>query len=180
MTITDDDATTAVVSIANASAVTEGNAGATTDMTFTLSMAPVSGRPVTVPFSLSGTATGGGDDYVTPDPREVVIAKGASSVDLTITIKGDVKDEPNETVIVTLGNPTNASRHATQNAGTGTINDDDAAVSGVTLSVSPASVDEDDADATSITVTATVTGAYPLSGTATAGDDYTGTAWPGR
>ena len=132
------DATTSVVSIANASAVTEGNADATTDMTFTLSIAPVSGRAVTVPFSLNGTATGGGDDYVTPDPREVVIPKGATSVDLTITIKGDVKDEPNETVIVTLGNPTNAARHATQRAGTGSINDDDAAVAGVTLSVSPA------------------------------------------
>ena len=175
VTITDDDATTSVVSIANASAVTEGNAGATTDMTFTLSMAPVSGRAVTVPFSFSGTATGGGDDYVTPAPLEVVIPKGASSVDLTITIKGDVKDEPNETVIVTLGNPTNASRHATQNAGTGTINDDDAAVAGVTLSVSPASVDEDDADATSITVTATVTGATRYGAektvTVTVGDD---------
>ncbi len=161
ITITDDDDAVSAVSVANASAVTEGNdPEMTTDMTFAVSMAPVSGRLVTVPYTLDGTATPG-DDYTGTASGSVTITAGASSATITVPVRGDVLDEANETVTVTLGNPTNADISSAAGAGnaTGTITDDDAAVAGVTLSVSPDTVGEDDGEATTVTVTATVTGA---------------------
>ena len=77
-TITDDDAAP-TVSVANASAVTEGNdSKATTNMSFTVSLSAASGQAVTVPYTLSGTATAT-DDYTDPATKEVEIAAGARS-----------------------------------------------------------------------------------------------------
>ena len=132
ITINDDDSATSKVSVANADAVTEGDVpGTTTDMTFAVSMAPASGRLVTVPYTLSGTATAG-DDYTGTGTGSVTLAAGATSATITVPVKGDVLDETNETVEVTLGNPTNADISSAQNAGTaeGIITDDDAAVAG--------------------------------------------------
>ena len=55
------------------------------------------------------------------------IPAGDSGGTIVIKVKGDTLDEPNETIIVTLGAPTNATVSGTEGAGaaTGTINDDD-------------------------------------------------------
>ncbi len=126
LTITDDDGVP-TVSVGDATAVTEGNdTSATTDMTFTVTLSAVSGKVVAVPYTLTGTATAD-DDYTDPATKSVTIAAGQTSADITIPVKGDTIDEPNETVIVTLGSPTNATVSTTAGAGTGTgtITDDD-------------------------------------------------------
>ncbi len=158
-TITDDDGAP-TVSVGDATAVTEGNdTSATTDMTFRVTLSAVSGRVVTVPYTLTGTATAD-DDYTDPATKSVTIAAGQTTADITIPVKGDTIDEPNETVIVTLGSPTNATVSTTAGAGTGTgtITDDDAAPTGIALSVNPTSVAENAATAATVTVTATVRG----------------------
>ncbi len=48
----------------------------TTDMTFTVSLSTASGRTVTVPYTLGGTASGG-DDYTAPAPLSVTLAPKA-------------------------------------------------------------------------------------------------------
>ena len=74
---------------------------------------------------MTGTATGGGTDYTLADGTLTISAGDASEV---ITIGGIVDDllaELDETVIVTLSNPVNATLGA-DNIHTYTINDNDA------------------------------------------------------
>ena len=174
-TITDDD-DAPTVSVGDATAVTEGDdPETTTDMTFTVTLSAASGRDVTVPYTLTGTATAD-DDYDDPATKSMTIAAGATTADITIAVTGDEVDEPNETVVVTLGSPTNATVSSAEGAGagTGTITDDDTA----TLSIADAAAAEgatatftvtlSTPSASSVTVTATTS-----EGTATDPEDYT-------
>ena len=156
-TITDDD-DAPTVSVADASAVSEGDdSSRTTDMTFTVTLSSVSGKTVTVPYTLDGSATAG-DDYVKPNPLSVTIAPGSTSASIVVDIKGDEVDEINETVTVTLVNPTNATVSTAQGAETasGTITDDEATPT-VTLALAPSSIAES-GQGNSSTVTATLGG----------------------
>jgi uncharacterized repeat protein (TIGR01451 family) len=145
-------------------------------MTITAQLDKVSGLDVTIPFALSGTATeGAGQDYtITPSP--VVIPAGDTSVDIAITVNDDDLDEDAETVIVTMGTPTDADK-GTPAVHTATITDNDDLPT-VDFSSATYSVGED-AGTAIITVILdaasgrTVTVHYATSdGTATAGSDY--------
>ena len=128
--ITDDDATP-TVTVANPTAVAEGNDPETaTNMTFIVTLSAASGHDVSVEYTLGGTATAG-EDYTDPETKTVGIAAGATTGSIVIPILGDVLDESNETVTVTLSNSTNAALGTSKTA-TGTITDDDER--GVTLS----------------------------------------------
>ncbi len=59
---------------------------------------------VTVPFTLTGTATGGGTDYSVAG--SVTIPQSGTTQTAIISINNDGVDEPDETVIFTLGNET--------------------------------------------------------------------------
>ena len=106
------------------------------NMTFTVSLSAASAKKITVPYTLTGTATSG-SDYVTPLTTSLSIPAGDTSGTIVIKVKGDALDEPNETVIVTLNVPTHATVASTEGAGTGTgtITDDDATPT-VTLKLS--------------------------------------------
>ena len=126
VTITDDDAEP-TVSVADATAVAEGDDPAVTvDMTFTVSLSAASGKAVTVPYTLTGTATDGAD-YDAPATQSLSIAAGDTSGEIVIPVKGDAIDEVDETIIVTLSAPTNATIASEAGAGaaTGSITDDD-------------------------------------------------------
>ena len=158
ITITDDD-DAPTVSVADAAAVNEGNdPNATVNLSFAVTLDAASGKQVTVPYTLGGTAAAT-DDYTEPSPLSVTIAAGSRSASIEVPVKGDTLDEPNETVTVTLGAPTNATVSATEGAGTadGTITDDDATPT-VTLTLTPAAIDESGA-ANESTVTASLSGA---------------------
>ena len=90
-------------------------------MTAELSVASI--FDVDVPFTVGGTATGGGTDYsITGSP--ITIPAGSASQNITITINDDALDELDETVIVTMGTPINADQGATT-VHTATITDND-------------------------------------------------------
>ena len=181
ITITDDD-DMPVVSVTDATAVNEGNDSETTvDMEFTVTMDAVSGRAVTVPYTLGGTASAP-SDYTEPNPLSVTIVAGARSANLVIPVKGDTVDEPDETVIVTLGTPTNATVSTAEGAGTatGTIRDDDTLSPQVTATIilgedTNTKVAENVQTAPTITVTASLSGKVTSSTdqtvTVTVGDD---------
>ena len=114
--------------VANASAVNEGNDPATTvNMEFTVTLSAASGQDITVPYTLGGSATTG-SDYEDPDPKSIMIEKGSTRGTIVIAVKGDVIDEANETIEVTLSGPTKAKVSTAEGAGeaTGTITDDEA------------------------------------------------------
>ena len=185
VTVNDDDGAP-TLSI-NSPSVTEVDHGATATLTFTVRLAPESGNTVTVAYADAGTgtATSGGTDYATLTSGTLTFAPGVTSRSVAVTVSGDDIDEPDETVIVRLSSPSNATLTggATTLDGTGTINDNDATP---TVSVADATaVSEGDVASPNpannmtfaVTLSAasgrTVTVPYTLSGTATAGTDYT-------
>ncbi|HBC87923.1 MAG TPA: hypothetical protein DCZ94_13295 [Lentisphaeria bacterium] len=134
LTITDDDAAPTVqfTSASQSKAESAGTA------TVTAQLSVVSGQVVTVPFTMTGTATGAGTDYsITASP--ITIPAGSTTADITITIANDSIDELDETMIVTIGTPTNATKGST-GVHTLTITDDD--VVEIATSVSSVSVPE--------------------------------------
>ncbi len=171
-TINDNDTAPTVSFTSNSQSVGE-NAGTAT---ITAQLSAVSGQNVTVPFTINGssTATGGGTDYsITASP--ITIPAGSNSASITVTLNNDAIDEANETVIVDMGTPTNATQGATTTH-TLTITDDDTAP---TISINDVTVNEGDGTAT-FTVTLSAASGQAVSvnyatanNTATAGNDYT-------
>ena len=77
-----------------------------------------------MPFSVGGTATQGSDFTITPS--SISIPAGQTTTDVTVTIIDDTLDDPDETVVITLEPPTNATLGTTTvNTTTITITDDD-------------------------------------------------------
>ena len=174
-TITNDDVTLPSITLAvSPSSVTEDG---TTNLVYTFTRTGVTTNPLTVNYTLGGTATLNTDYTRTGTTNTVTFAAGSATATVTIDPTADTTVEPNETVILTLATGTGYTV-GTPNAATGTITNDDTSV---TLAVSPSSVTED--GTTNLVYTFTRTGVttnaltvnYTLGGTATLNTDYTRT-----
>ncbi|MBI2823693.1 MAG: hypothetical protein HYX69_03260 [Planctomycetia bacterium] len=178
-TITNDDL---AVSIASA-AVTEGNTGTPTKLVFTVTLSQAVDQDVTVNFA---TATGGANPATDADfaakTGTVTILANHTTAQISIDVKGDTLDEPDETFLVNLTDPKgpNGIGLGTSQA-TGTILDDDPPPA---ISIADASVAEGNAgDSPTMTFTVslpvasgkTVTVNFATAGDldATEGTDYT-------
>ncbi|WP_211315242.1 beta strand repeat-containing protein, partial [Photobacterium lipolyticum] len=180
-TINDNDAAPTVAFTATSSNGSEALASA--DLQVDLSAS--SGLPVTVDYTVTGTASGSGTDYTLADGT-LTLAAGDVNNDITIAgIVNDLLDEDNETVIVTLSNPTNASL-GTNTVHTYTINDDDESPTITIASIKPSLIAGETAS-----LTFTLSDASPdfavgditvvggsLSGFAGSGTTYTATFTP--
>jgi len=174
-TITNDD-TAPTISI-NDVTVTEGNAG-TTNFTFTVSLSAASGVTTTVDWaSADNTATAADSDYTAAN-NTVTFTPGDTSETVTVMVNGDTTFEPDETFLVNLTNPTNAT--IADNQGVGTITNDDAAP---TISINDVTVTEGNAGTVNATFTVSLSAASGLTTTVdwttadntatTADSDYT-------
>ena len=174
LTLLDDDGEPSLT--INAPGVTEGDSGSAS-LIYTVTLSPASGGEVTVDYAegTGGTATSG-TDYTAPASGTLTFAAGDTSRTITVSVTGDTTDEPDETVVVTLGNASGATVGTA--SGTGTIRDDDAAPT-VTLSLADDSIPENGGSttvsatlnhpssaATTITITA-VADAYTVGSDAT-------------
>lgn len=137
-------------------------------------------QEVTVPFSITGKATNGVDYTITPSP--VVIPPGLPTARIEINIIDDLLDEyDDETIVVTMGEPSNADK-AEPFQHTLTIIDNDDPPS---VFFSPATQSKQEEDG-SMTVLAQlsafsakdITVPFGVGGTAAEGDDFTVTAGP--
>ena len=106
----------------NASSTT-GESTATAVVLISLSEAATG--DVTVPFTVTGNATDGNDFTISGSP--VTIAAGQTSATVTILVEDDDEVEGAETIVVTLGSPTNANL-GSATVHTITILDNDSAV----------------------------------------------------
>ena len=116
LTVTDatltieDDEELPVVSINSPSVKESGKSGVPTEMTFTVTIFPESTKLVTVSYADTGTGTASADkDYVSPGTGILTFAPGITRRRIAITVKGDDIDEYDETVVLRLSNPTNAT-----------------------------------------------------------------------
>jgi WD40 repeat protein len=88
-----------------------------------LHLSEPSAQPVTVNYSVGGTATPGVDFGALPG--NVTFGAYATQTSITVTITNDTLDEPDEMVIVTLTGATNATLDTTKKQHTLTIRDND-------------------------------------------------------
>jgi uncharacterized Zn-binding protein involved in type VI secretion len=133
---------------------------------------------VTVDFATAdGTATAASD--YTPGVGTVTFAPGVTVHAVPVAVKGDTRDEPNETFSVSLFNPANAD--LTDGQGLASIADDDPPPA---LSIGDVAVTEGNAGTADALFTVslsaasgkTVTAQYAtVNGTALSGPDYAGT-----
>src|SRR3954454_19867562 len=164
---------TPAITMGNAQVV-EGNAGSAT-MTFNVFLSAASASTVTASFATaSGTGTSGTD--FTANSGTVTFTAGQTTQTLTVSVLGDVTPEPDETLLVNLTGPVNATIGGS--VGVGTIKNDDALPA---LSISDVTLAEGNSGATSFnfTVTLTPASAFPVTinyatadDTAIAGPDY--------
>jgi hypothetical protein len=140
------------VSVSDAS-VTEGNSG-TALLGFTVSLSSPQAGAVTVSYATAnGTATAG-SDYLAASGT-VTFNAGQTSQTVYVTVYGDTAYEPNETLTLTLSNPTGGVT-LNRSVATGTINNDDAQPS---LSINDVSVTEGDTGSTPANFTVTLSAA---------------------
>ena len=177
-TITNDD--TDVTVAVSPSSVEEDGAP---NLVYTFTRNGVTNSPLTVNFSVGGTATFS-TDYTqtgaatfTATDGTVTFATGNTTATVTVDPTTDTVVEPSETVILTLTTGTGYNV-ANPSTATGTITNDDADVS---IAVAPSSVEED--GATNLVYTFTRTGDttgtlvvnFTIGGTADPATDYTQT-----
>jgi hypothetical protein len=172
-TIIDDDAPPAL-SIGDVS-LAEGNSG-TQLAVFTVSLSAPSGQPVTVSWATADGSALAGSDYVAASGT-LSFAAGQTSQTVGIAVNGDVLNEAEETFLVNLSGPVNATLGDGQ--GTGTIANDDVPAA---LSISDASVTEGTGGTTQAVFTLSLSAPSGLDlsvgwatadGSALAGSDYT-------
>src|SRR5438093_2720098 len=129
-------------------------AAGTTNAVFTVSLSAASSTTVTVDYaSADGTATAGSD--YTALSGTLTFAPGETSQTITAAVIGDTINEPNETFVVNLSNPSNATVADGQGRAT-ILNDDPAPPS---LAINDVTVNEGDSGVTSAIFTVTLSAA---------------------
>ncbi|MEX2114559.1 MAG: FG-GAP-like repeat-containing protein [Pirellulales bacterium] len=117
-TIIDDDPRISISDVAK----NEGNSG-TTRFVFTVSLSAASSVPVTVNYATAnGSARKNDNDYVAKSGK-LTFAPGETSKTVTISVKGDKKNESDESFFVNLTNSKGALLDDDQGEGT-ILNDD--------------------------------------------------------
>lgn len=158
--------------------IEEGNSGKkTAKLSVTLSEA--SATTVRVEYTTSPGSASADLDYLSK-AGTLTFAAGVTHKDVSVSVTGDLENEPNETFLVTLDAPVGASLADPE--GTGTIVDNDGGGGALpTLSIGDSSITEGDGSTgtANFTVTLSESSAFTVSvryatsdGSATAGTDY--------
>ncbi|MEJ7893689.1 MAG: Calx-beta domain-containing protein, partial [Solirubrobacteraceae bacterium] len=155
--------------------VTEGNSG-TVNASFTVTLAFASGSPVTVDYATADDSAKAPEDYEPQGAGTLTFAANETTKTLTVPVKGDTVDEPDERFFVDLANPTGDP--AARTRGSATITDDDAPSA---VSIDDVSVLEGNAGKTDANFKISLSersgktvrvDLYSREGTATANDDF--------
>ena len=101
--------------------IAEGNTG-TSNAVFTVSLSVPSTQQVTVNYATANDTASASSDYIAT-AGTLSFPAGATSQTIIVPIKGDNRDEPDETFFVTLAQPVNAALHRSRAIGT-IVNDD--------------------------------------------------------
>ena len=169
----DDGATLRVGDIS----VVEGNSG-TVEANFLVTLSIPSADPVLVDYATSDETATAGLDYVARN-GPITFFPGSTNQTVTILVKGDTLDEPNETFRLTLSNPVKAMLGTAQ--AVCTIIDDDPP----SITINDAVVYEGDTNIVYATFDVTLSSPFEqvitvdyrtVDDTATAGSDYRSTA----
>jgi CSLREA domain-containing protein len=121
-TITDNDNTLPELSVSDVT-IHEGNTGTPRNANFTLSLNAPSGQVVSVNVATTDGTARAGSDYFAMQTTNIRFSPGQTQRTVTVAVRGDTRDEDNETFFVNLVSPVNAT--LADNIGVGTIANDD-------------------------------------------------------
>ncbi len=153
--------------------IVEGNEGAA-DAAFTVTLEPASSRVVTVDYRTVDDSATAGEDYAAT-AGTLTFAPGTITREIRVPVYGDTQSEADESFVVELSEPGNASILEAAGQGVGVIVEDD-----LSISISNVSVFETDETVTAeLEVRLSTAGSEPITvdyftedGTAVAGEDY--------
>ena len=179
VTVTDDEGMASLT--INSPEVDEGDSG-TALLTYTVTLSPASAQTVTVDYAdaETGTATSG-TDYTALSAGTLAFAPGETTKTIAVSVIGDEVDEPDETAILMLSDPS-AGVTLAEATGTGTIRDDDTdggTEAPPSLTIDSPEVAEGDSGTALLTYTVTLSPASAQQVTVDYADAGTGTATPG-
>ncbi|MBD2769974.1 endonuclease [Hymenobacter sp. BT664] len=136
----------------------EGNTGPST-YTFTVNLSPAATAPVTVQVSVdaaNSTATSG-TDFVFASPTTVTFPAGATSQTVTLTVNGDTQPEGDETVVLTLANPSTGNSVGSPSVHTLTLTNDDGPAPTLAFAAATGSASEGNTGTSTYTTNVTLT-----------------------
>jgi len=123
LTITDNDIEFSAEASVAATTATGGEGSSGLAFTFSLSQTNTSGADLTIPYTVSGSATSGSDyDALS---GSVVITENSSDISITVAITDDSEAELDETLIITLGTLPDGVTNSGNDEATGTIEDNE-------------------------------------------------------
>ena len=173
-TITNDDTPPAL----QFTTTTSSNTESTTAVNLGVDLSLVSGKTITVNYTVSGgSASAGGVDYTFTNGT-LTFAPGVTSQNISFTVANDTIDEDDETIVVTLSSPANAT-FAANTTHTYTILNDDIPPNVQFTQTTSASLNETTSISTIDVVLSSVSGktvsvlVTDTGGSATSGSDYT-------
>jgi hypothetical protein len=156
----------------------EGNSG-TTAYTFNVTLSEPSDQTITVDYATADDTATAPSDYTALPTTTLTFDPGQTSKQVTVQVNGDFTLEPDETFFVNLSN-VNANATILDGQGVGTIQNDDVAMVGISISDAFAAEPAAGTSTATFTVslsapsTQTVTVDYATAdGTAVAPGDYT-------
>ena len=159
------------------SATSSSGSESTTSVSIPVSLSAASTQSVTVAYSVTGgTASGNGNDFTLANGT-LTFSAGTTTQNIALTVVNDSRDEPNETVQITLSSPTNATL-GTNTVHTYMINDDDPTPTVAFSATSSSGAESVTSVSILVSLSAasgqTVTVAYAVTGgTASSGTDFT-------
>ncbi|WP_052732681.1 endonuclease [Hymenobacter terrenus] len=144
--------------------IIEDNAG-TKAYTFTLSLSQAATAPATVQVNvdaISSTATNG-IDFAFTSPTTVTFPAGSTSQTVTLTVNGDTQPEADETVVLSLTNPSTGTSVGSSGGHTLTITNDDGAAPTVAFAAASGNTPEGNTGTTTYTANVTLTNPASLT-----------------
>ena len=144
--------------------ISEGNSGTST-YTVTLNLAPAATAATTVQVNLdanNSTATAG-SDFTFTTPTIVTFPAGSTSQTVTITVNGDTQPEADETVVLTLTNPSTGNSVGAPGTHTLTILNDDGPAPTVAFASAGGTIQEGNSGTTTYLATVTASGTLPTA-----------------
>ncbi len=145
--------------------VPEGNVGTTTyTATLTISPAPTAAVTVQVGLDANNSTATSGSDFAFTSPTTVSFAAGQTTATVAVTINGDTTPEADETVALTLTNPTGGASVGSPSGHTLTIANDDGPAPTVTFASATGSVLEGNSGTRTYTVALTLANAGASGG----------------
>jgi len=128
----------------------EGNSGLT-EFVFNVTIGSATDIPITVQYTTANGTASSASDYQATSGTLTFLPEGQPTQSITVLVNGDTLSEANETFLVNLSNPTNAT--ISQSSATGTIEDDPDALPSISFLASAVSLTEGDAGTGSMVFT---------------------------